>query len=304
MFKIPILFLAFNRPDVTALAFAEIKRQKPKYLYFAADGPRSDKEGEKERCELCRKIVLDNIDWDCEVKTRLQEVNLGCGKAVSSAITWFFDHVEEGIILEDDVLPANSFFSFCEEMLLKYRSDAQVMSISGVNFLSNTFKAEHSYVFSKYGGIWGWASWRRAWKGYDYSIASWGSEVGKNAIKKNLSDNAYAFFEDIFNRSHQVDTWDYQWWFHKLSNNGLDIIPSVNLARNLGFDDNATHTRTAREEIMNMQTGEISFPLQHPSKVGQNKKYDSLLSAKYYSKADYTSPNLFRRILRKLNFAN
>lgn len=301
-FNTPILFLIFNRPDTTKQVFEKIREIQPKYLYVAADGPRTNKEGEKELCETTRNIVLDNIDWDCEVKTLLRDENLGCGKAVSSAITWFFENVEQGIIMEDDTLPKISFFTFCEEMLVKYKENARIMSISGTNFLSSVYKTDNSYLFSEYGGIWGWASWRRAWKGYDYTIASWSTDTSKNHFKKKYSSNQYHFFEDVFDKVHSIDTWDYQWWYHRLRNDGLSIIPSVNLVKNIGFDLNATHTHNASDEIKNMQYEEVFFPLLHPKTILLNNDYDFVLAENYYSKKKTNSLSVFSRILNKIKF--
>ena len=108
MFETPILYIIFNRIDTVQQTFPVIKKQKPKHLYVAADGPRIEKSGEAEKCNQVRNWVLSQIDWDCEVKTLFREDNLGCGKGPASAISWFFENVEQGIILEDDCLPTDS----------------------------------------------------------------------------------------------------------------------------------------------------------------------------------------------------
>lgn len=150
MFETPILFLIFNRPDVTQRVFEEIKKQKPKFLFIAADGPRENKEGELEKCLQTREII-NLIDWDCELKTLFREKNLGCRNAVSSAIDWFFENVESGIILEDDTLPHPDFFRFCEELLIKYKDDERIWLITGTNSLKETdLTGNYSYLFSGY----------------------------------------------------------------------------------------------------------------------------------------------------------
>jgi len=116
----PVLFLIFNRPDTTTRVFEAIRAARPERLYVAADGPRMTREGEAERCAEARRIATA-VDWPCEVKTLFRETNLGCRAAVSGAITWFFEHEEEGIILEDDCLPDPSFFPYCTELLAHYR---------------------------------------------------------------------------------------------------------------------------------------------------------------------------------------
>ena len=164
--KTPVLFLVFNRPDTTKQVFEAIRQAQPPRLYIASDGHRSDREGEWEKVKTVRDYVVNNIDWDCEVKTLFREKNLGCRIAVSTAISWFFENEEQGIILEDDCFPDQSFFPFCEELLWKYQDDKRIMMITGTNSLG-TWKSElQSYHFSIYGSIWGWATWKRAWNLY------------------------------------------------------------------------------------------------------------------------------------------
>ena len=162
----PILFLIFNRPQLTARVFAAIREAQPSQLYVAADGPRSNRPGEADLCEQARRVI-NGVDWPCEVKTLYRQENLGCRQAVSSAITWFFDNVEAGVVLEDDCLPIESFFRFCSELLIRYRDDTRIGMISGNNHGFRIYDDSLSYSFSKHGAIWGWASWRRAWRLYD-----------------------------------------------------------------------------------------------------------------------------------------
>src|SRR6187402_3370357 len=154
-FDVPILFLVFNRPETTVRVFEKIREIKPQRLFVAADGPREGKEGEKEKCQAVRDLILKNIDWPCEVKTLLRDQNLGCGKAVSSGITWFFEQVDEGIILEDDTLPAISFYNFCKLLLNKYRNEQKIKMISGINFQDGIRRGDASYYFTRLCHIWG-----------------------------------------------------------------------------------------------------------------------------------------------------
>jgi threonyl-tRNA synthetase len=184
MFNTPILFLVFKRPDTTERVFEQIRSIRPAFLYLAADGPRNDKSGEKETCKKVREIVLSNIDWECEVNTLFRDENLGCGKAVSQAITWFFEHEEEGIILEDDCLPDASFFQYCAELLKKYRTEEKVMTISGSNLLGYPWKVNGQSYFWGQGGIWGWATWKRAWSLYDFKMQRWEEDKIKRQIQQ------------------------------------------------------------------------------------------------------------------------
>ncbi|TAH29451.1 MAG: nucleotide-diphospho-sugar transferase [Cytophagales bacterium] len=246
MFNTPILFLVFNRLDTTKQVFAKIREIQPRQLFIGADGARPEKEGEKEKVEAVRKYVLDNIDWDCEVKTLFREKNLGCGVAPAEAITWFFENVEQGIILEDDCLPDLSFFTFCEELLNYYKDEERVMHIAGTNFQDDILVGNASYFISKWPSGWGWASWASAWAKYDFKL--------DKITEQDLQDiNQYyqfdkkekVFWKQMFyliKKEFRYDIWDLQWSLTIFKNKGYSIHPQKNLISNIGFGEDATHT--------------------------------------------------------------
>jgi len=277
-FDTPILFMIFNRPDTTRLVFEEISRVRPTKLFIAADGPRQDKPDDVENCRLTREIV-SKIDWPCEVKTLFRDKNLGCRNAPSSAITWFFEHVPEGIILEDDCVPDPTFFRFCTEQLERYRDDQQVMMITGDDFLQDDLRLRSgtSYYFSAIPFIWGWATWKRTWAKYDIEMTRW-PEVRDSQTIKNWLDNraAYEYWERLWNIYHGgvQKTWDWPWAFAIMLNRGLCIIPSTNLVTNIGFGPEATHTKDAGNSLSNMSRRSLDFPLVHPPLIAPDKKTD------------------------------
>lgn len=260
-----VLFLVFNRLDTTKQVFEAIRQAKPPQLYVAADGPRADRSGEDKKVRDVRDYVLGSIDWDCEVKTLFRHKNLGCKIAISSAIDWFFENEKEGIILEDDCLPHPSFFRFCEELLDKYREDERISMISGNNFQFGKKRTEYSYYFSRYPHIWGWASWRRAWKNYDVKMEKWPEIRKGNWLLDYLGNQRhFIYWTEIFDTvfSEQIDTWDYQWTFTCWTQNALNIIPNVNLVSNIGFGVDSTHTKE-KNIFSEMDTEPISYPLSH-----------------------------------------
>ena len=274
----PVLFLIFNRPDTTQKVFDAIKKAKPKQLFVVADGPRENKEGEKEKCEQARKII-EQVDWDCKVKTLFRDKNLGCKVAVSSAIDWFFENVEEGIILEDDCLPSQSFFWFCEELLEKYKDDMRVWHIAGRNNLGSYLPSLYDYHFATGGSIWGWATWRNRWEYNNLSLDIIEDKEASRKLKDFLCDtNAFRGHLDAMRaiKEGKVNTWDYYWGFSTKINNGLAIVPSNNLVKNIGFGEDATHTTFNNVEQLNMVTNEIIFPIKHPSTVSIDRKLSNL----------------------------
>lgn len=287
MFETPILFLVFNREDTTRQVFEAIRRQKPKYLFIAADGARKNKPGETEACRRVKDIVTQ-IDWDCELKTLFRDENLGCQTAVSSAITWFFEQVEQGIILEDDCLPDPSFFPYCEELLNRYKDDTRIGHISGNCFSPEYVDKNYSYDFCSFSHIWGWASWRRVWKNYDVSFSYWEKykqEKQKlNNIFNSLREKIYfsSFIPDAVNRRNRINTWDTQYLFMLRVQNQLSIYPSVNPVTNIGLNSElATHTSKKNSKNC-IPALPISFPLKHPKYVLRNKKLDDFTVKKNF----------------------
>jgi hypothetical protein len=242
--------------------------------------------------------VVSNVDWDCEVKTKFEEKNLGCKIAMSSAISWFFENVEMGIILEDDCLPHPDFFKFTETLLLKYKDDPRIMMISGDNFQDGHWRGDGSYYFSKFDHIWGWATWRRAWSKYDLEMKGFEewlktdpfSVRTKNKIAKHTLESQ---IKEVY--KNKIDTWDFQWAFTILKNNGLVILPNQNLVSNIGYGENATHTKKFKVGKADLETKAI-LPLVHPSHTNQNKEADEYTALKLYG----SKPGIIKRFLAKL----
>lgn len=270
----PILFLIFNRPDTTERVFEEIRKAQPSRLYIAADGARPNRPGEKELCEKTRAIA-QKVDWDCEVKTLFRDENLGCGRAVSQAITWFFDNEPEGIILEDDILPHPDFFPYCDELLERYRNNEKVQLITGRNNFFNGYQSDYSYYMSSYFHIWGWASWRRVWNSYEFDAARLSKEIFMRKIESRLPRKGVSYWSAIFDMmsNHRCDTWDYQLYFNQILNDRYTIIPYSNLTQNVGFGENATHTaKTDVRQILHK--GDKILPLRHPNVIMEDKSAD------------------------------
>jgi hypothetical protein len=294
-FDTAVLFVIFNRPETTRIVFEAIRQARPPRLYVSADGPRPQVDNDEIRCDEAR-AVIKKVDWPCEVRTLFREGNLGCGKALSSGITWFFDHEAEGIILEDDCLPSESFFGYCQELLCRYRNDTRVMHIGGNNFLRGwTNDGNVSYYFSLSGHIWGWASWARAWKKYDFSISKFEAIHRMGYFRRfflNTIERYYRIrkFKQIV--ASRLDTWDYQWDFARFINSGLAIVPIKNLVKNIGYGTSATHTKEGDHEYGNLEVNDLPLPLSHPphvirDRLSDEKYFRVLMSERIISKLWY-----------------
>lgn len=283
MYSKPILLIAFNRLDTTRQVLESIRQVKPRQLFFAVDAPRLDRD-EVQQCQQVRDLI-NEVDWDCEIKTFFPEHNLGARVGVSSAITWFFEQIEEGIILEHDCLPDLSFFSFCEEMLDRYRDDERVMHVSG-NFFQPKVVGDSSYYFSKFPHIWGWATWRRAWKLYDLEMKGYGEFIRSGALQKIFANKfdqvewKYLLDEVYYQRSN---TWDFQWAYAVLKNNGFCINPNVNLVTNIGFGAGALHCKDENDKFANLSVKAMDLPINYNNVLEYDQEADSWTARNNYN---------------------
>lgn len=254
----PVLLIVFNRPDTTQQVFNAIKKAKPKKLYLAADAPRPGNEDDKKKCALVRNIITQ-VDWDCEVHKRFAEVNQGCGPGPYNAISWVFETEDRAVILEDDCVPAKSFFPYCDELLERYKNDTRIWLISGNQYNEEAVTTKHSYFFSKYGHSWGWATWKRCWQEMDLAMSKFPVLVEQNLTAALFrTDNESRFFlkkyQDIVNDDYaKKHIWDFQFGFTLATNGALCIVPVKNLVTNIGYwgthseEKNCFHDRPVDE---------------------------------------------------------
>ncbi len=282
MFNTPILYIVFNRLDTVKQTFPQIKKCQPKELYVAADGPRLSKPEEPERCKTVRNWILSQIDWDCNVHTLFREKNLGCKYGVAGAIKWFFENVEQGIVIEDDIFPAQSFFKFCEQMLEIYKDRNDIGFISGCCAFPALCKKNSDYFLSTIPGVWGWASWKRAVKDYSPDRASLLENEQKKVktiiLDKHAEKALLNYSESAV--KNEIDTWDYQMVDYMASHGFYTIYPSKSLVRNIGFISDSTHTSTRPYWYTDTLYEE---ELKYQNTISLNKKYSHALERDFYT---------------------
>lgn len=298
----PVLFVVYRRPETTAKVLEAIRKAGVRKLFVAADAPNPKNPDDVPKCSRVREIIQE-IDWDCEVKTLFRTRHLSCRESIASAINWFFESVEEGIILEDDCLPHSTFFPFCQELLRKYRNDDRIFMISGHNAMDQ-WDSPYSYVISKIGSIWGWATWKRAWMHYDYDIRLYTKAVEENVFNDIFRDPVQAEYRKLTVESvlsHTVDSWDYGWTFTRLINSGLSLVSSRNLISNIGFGKDGTHTKDSSDIFSHQPFFDVQVPLKHPFFLVPNASFDNAVfnkTANYHGSRKFT----LKRLLDSLSY--
>jgi hypothetical protein len=301
----PVLLMLFNRPDITRELFKKIREVRPTKLFVAANGPRRDVSTDIELCKTVRKI-FDEIDWECELHTNFPETNVNMHIRWCSTLDWFFESVDSGIILEDDCIPDLSFFSYCTELLERYKDNPEIMHINGSNFQFGRKRGNASYYFSKYAHVWGWATWKRAWKKYDDKLSTLPMFEKKHLIDTAVTSGKekkywLKYFGSIY--SGKRNSCDIKWLYATWLYDGLSITPNVNMISNIGYGLAAGHT-FLKNKSMGQQTfdlGKIVHPT--PLEFVRNLDADSFTFKSYFhrnffQKAFYVTVmkiiNLFR----------
>jgi len=285
--------------------FEEIKKQKPRYLYVFQDGPRESNANDTEKCALVRAIFNESLDWECELKTYFLEENLGCGKGPATAITWFFENVEQGIIFEDDCLPHEDFFSYCAELLDIYKNNNKISFIGGSSFQNGNQRGDASFYFSAGPrGTCGWATWKRTWEKFDYMLESVDDKLLIRLIKKYFKKSGQILYwqeiyETVKKDRYNESCWDYQFYCSCWKYGMLAAIPNQNLITNIGYDEEGTHTLGAFHPAANITTMPI-IPIKLPTKIVLDKKADFYVHKHYIAPYEYGWSG-FKRLPFRLN---
>ncbi|NNJ11428.1 glycosyltransferase family 2 protein [Chloroflexales bacterium ZM16-3] len=287
----PVILLVYRRPAEMAKVRAALRAARPDRLIIVADGPRADRPGDAEAVAAAR-AAAEAVDWPCEITRIYADSNMGLRSRVESGITAAFTRIERAIILEDDCVPAPSFFRFCAELLDRYADDERVMAISGDDFQGGRAAAA-SYRFSRYPHCWGWATWRRSWQRYDGPMADWPALRVSGWLERSLNDRRAArYWRAVFDRVYagQIDSWAYRWTYSCWRQNGLTALPARNLVSNIGFGTGATHTNAPDNPFAALNAYDLPFPLRHPPNVVADTQADAHTQSTLYD------PSLARRL--------
>jgi len=276
MFKTPVLLILYNRVEETHNLFQIIRKIKPEKLYVAADGANRNIPIDYQMCLRTRSVIMP--EWKCKTNLLFHDEHIGKSRNTYSAISWMFEHEEEGIVLFDDTVPNFDFFHYCEELLEKYRDVPEIMHI-GANYLERRKKyLINSYHFSAYSFIWGFATWRKTWEGFELKMKKEPEEV--LMVIDNYVNNPIEkiFCHRIYNtlRKNNLDYWEYQYNFHIWLNNGLCVSPNVNLVTNVGFKKRKRRIRKL------MKKTDPILPIQHPKTIERHKRADAYTFRKVY----------------------
>lgn len=301
--KVPILLIVFNRLDCVRKVFESVRQYQPDQLFLAADGPRVEEPADVVKCLEVREWLVSHVDWKCDVKTRFLDHNVGCGYGPSGAITWFFEHVEEGVILEDDCVPTQQFFTFAAEMLERYRDNNQIMAVNSLNFQTKKW-GDGSYYFSMQNGPFcAWATWRRAWQHFEFTLKDFTEKIVLRDMRYyGASKWERKWWTEVFNNfkagQYGTSSWDYQFIFAIWHQHGMTIVPNVNLSTNIGFGEDATHTTDVNARIAFRPTDDI-YPLSYPSEIRYCRDADLAYHNFYYRQWQDDTP-WWKKLKRKI----
>ena len=304
---LPVLLIFFTRPDTFKKVFEKVKEARPSKLFLACDGPRPGRD-DAEKIAECKKIAED-IDWECEVYTNYADANMGCGIRPQSAIGWALSIVDRIVILEDDCVPDLTFFPYMAELLEKYKDDERICMVSGLNHFKEWDCGGYSYGFAQNAAIWGWGTWARVWKTYDYTVSTVENPYIRKLLKNNIthkraSEGRLAIWSKTVKRlaeGESLSYWDSQFGYVKFSQGQLGIFPKENLIFNIGVGINSTHANIQIKDnkwkkgmLHFIPTAPMEIPLKCPEFVICDREYDNAVDNKW------AHPNKFIRKAKRV----
>jgi len=296
MLQTPVIIIIYKRPNHLRQVLASIAQAKPAKMLVIGDGPHPNHPEDLQKIRETRAL-FENLSWDCNIITNYSPINLGLRKRVSSGLSWAFNQVESGIILEDDCVPDPSFFNYSQQLLERYESDNRIMTIAGNNFQKKRQRGNHNYYYSRYSHCWGWATWKRSWDYYDDQMEIWPEIRDGNWLYDILDNNkpAVNYWKKIFQNVYEnkIESWAYRWTFSCWVQGGLTILPKINLVKNIGYGEDSTHT-SSKKQTKNLSTNQVSFPLKHPPFVIRDTKADTFTQDYHFGS------KLSKRAKRKL----
>ena len=304
MSKIPILFLVYNRLDCTKKSLNSILKYEPNKIYISCDGPKNNPLDKKKTNQVRRYIEKKTMKIK-KVQFLFNKKNLGCKKSNLKALNWFFKKEKKGVILEDDCVANQNFFSFCKSLLFKYKKNKKIYCISGSNFQSQPID-KNSYYFSKYNHCWGWATWSDRWRYNDGNIKFWPKlKENKNWKKLHRNNLERQYWEKIFDKvyKNRVDSWAYPWTLSVWKKNGLTITPNSNLVKNIGFGENSTHSKFKLDKITYKNKSKINDILLHPKQIKANNTADNLVFKNHFKGIEQLWPYKFFYLIKILYIA-
>lgn len=316
-FEIPVVLFLFKREEKTVRVLNEIRKVKPKRLYLISDGPRNSQEAI--RVKECRKRVEDAIDWDCEVVKNYATQNKGVYDRIGLGAKWVFEQEDVAIFLEDDNLPEETFFPFCEEILERYKNDTRVFWICGTNYLEDYQPEDNSsYVFTRHMMPCGWASWSNKFlKYYDGDLSLWNDPFIKRRIKDEyifkplLRQDQRNWDREKYRieNKERPNSWDYQMSFTQRVHGLFAVVPRLNQIKNIGVDRDSIHNGYSLDNIMTsrfcqLETYRLEFPLKHPKVVWVDQKFERILAEYITLPRRYRVKGWINRFLKRILFIN
>jgi len=289
MYKVPIVFFAYNRPDLTRKVLEKILLQRPANLYVFCDGPKENHQ-DIENVTSTRNVINELLKEHKVVATqKYYEFNSGFEKTIVKSLDQVFKIEKQALIIEDDCLPSISFFKFCEEMLQKYNDNKLICHISGSRYIDGDINESHSYYFSKYPIVGAWCTWSDRWEEYDPKIKSW-PRIKEDKFFWNSfkSQRTKKYWRWIFNNCYKnkISSWGYKWIYINLTKMKLSIIPKRNLIKNIGVGNQASNT-VRKNSNLARNFVDLEFPLKHPLNIKVNDKNDNDWEKKFFNKSPF-----------------
>ena len=271
-FDPPVLIIGFRRANEIEQVIGCLEYYKPDRVYLAMDGPRNNQE--IILTDASRSKALKSIRWECSLKTHFMDKNMGCAQFVTHAISWFFDHEHEGLILEDDILIHPDLIKF----IRAYHNFNDYSCLCSCTFESLLNSSAQGYIDSPFcswiPSIWGWYSSREVWLEFKAFQRSKNPFYNFKILRSRIGfwqSFLFAMCLDYIDCG-KMNAWDYEFAAFMISSGRVSLFPPVQLSSNIGNSTLATNC-SLDPQLTDALKGNVDFTYIQPELVSMNYHY-------------------------------
>lgn len=252
----PIAVFAYRRTAHLAAVLDSLERC-PGFassdVYIFSDGPRDDAAAAD--VQSVRQMLALRMRSNMTVVEAPR--NRGLANSIIAGVTDLCNQYGRAIVIEDDLVVSPALLTWFNGALDRYQNESAVWQVSGHQFAVPQFRERCDGAFLNFSTSWGWATWARAWRGFDPSATGW-EALGRDPVLRDRFDlhDAYPYASMLEQQmTGKIDSWAIRWWWSMFCANALALFPPRTLVSNIGQDGTATHQPSRLVQMLRpMQT--------------------------------------------------
>ncbi|MBS2212591.1 sugar transferase [Carboxylicivirga mesophila] len=274
----PVILFCFNRPKHTTATIEALKACRlasETNLYVFSDGPRN----EEEACLVNEvRSVLQGVKGFKSVTISQRKFNMGLASSIISGVTEVIQKHGKVIVLEDDLVCADSFLENQNKMLDYFEDHQQIFSTSAYSppIKYPAHFADDLYLFPRTSSY-GWGTWRDRWESVDWSMEGFNEFIQSKPQRKHFNKGGIDLTPMLLHQKvGKIDSWSIRFSYAASLQNSLCVYPKESMLQHIGTDGSGTHStsssyygHTSNNKVIHIE----HFPKEHEAIAKRVRKF-------------------------------